>query len=402
MAGLVQKPNGYFNVNWRVGNKLFNRSTGTKDEKKALVVQRRVEHALWMLENRQLSIPEGVNVSDFIFDGGELREEARALSAKVTTLEDLFNKYSANLVGGAKEANTLYTEQIHRNHIIKFMGSDRPVESVDRTAIQGYVKARLEQGRKPDTIKKELNTLRLVWRWAAKWGSLSVPQLGWEIKDLSFPREQAKPPFQTFDQIAIKVERNGLTPQQIEELWDALFLRSEEIAELLEYLAKDNATMHAMIACAALTGARRSELMQSRIEDFDFAHRQITIREKKRTRGDSYRMVDMHRRLIPIMNEHFSHNHPGGQFAFCNADRSQVAKHEMNNRFRRAVNKHPKFKRMRGWHVLRHSFISVLCQKGVDQRLISLWVGHQTKAMEERYRHLIPESVDRQIDRLLH
>ena len=94
-------------------------------------------------------------------------------------------------------------------------------------------------------------------------------------------------------------------------------------------------------------------------------------------------------------------NHSGGQFTFCNPDLSPLTQDQFNDRFRRAVRKHEKFRRMKGWHVLRHSFISVLCQKGVDQRIISLYVGHQTKEMEERYRHLIPESVDRPIDRLL-
>jgi integrase len=280
------------------------------------------------------------------------------------------------------------------------MGRERTMMSIDRNIIQDYVKARSVEGRKPYTIKKELKTLRMAWRWAINWGGFNVSQIGWEIKDLSFPRENGKPPFQTFDQITAKIGRGGIAPEKQKELWDSLFLRSEEIAELLQTVAKTDPLTHALVAFAALTGARRSELMRSQIEDIDLKQRSITIREKKRTRGDSYRTVDMHPILERLLSDHLA-NHPGGQFTFCNADLFPLTKDQFNDRFKRAVRNHEKFKRLKGWHVLRHSFISVLCQKGVDQRIISLYVGHQTKEMEERYRHLIPEPLARPIDKLL-
>jgi len=49
-----------------------------------------------------------------------------------------------------------------------------------------------------------------------------------------------------------------------------------------------------------------------------------------------------------------------------------------------------KWQVLRGWHVLRHSFISNCAAGGVDQRLIDTWTGHTTEEMRKRYRHLIP------------
>ena len=46
---------------------------------------------------------------------------------------------------------------------------------------------------------------------------------------------------------------------------------------------------------------------------------------------------------------------------------------------------------LKGYHVLRHSFISALVNKGIDQRIIDELVGHQTEAMRRRYRHLYPD-----------
>lgn len=50
-----------------------------------------------------------------------------------------------------------------------------------------------------------------------------------------------------------------------------------------------------------------------------------------------------------------------------------------------------KWVKVRGYHVLRHSFISALASAGVDQRVIDEVVGHQTEEQRRRYRHLYPD-----------
>ena len=49
-----------------------------------------------------------------------------------------------------------------------------------------------------------------------------------------------------------------------------------------------------------------------------------------------------------------------------------------------------KWEKIRGWHVFRHSFISNCASRGIDQRMIDDWTGHQTEEMRKRYRHLFP------------
>jgi hypothetical protein len=46
---------------------------------------------------------------------------------------------------------------------------------------------------------------------------------------------------------------------------------------------------------------------------------------------------------------------------------------------------------LKGWHVLRHSFISALASNGIDQRIIDDLVGHATEEQRRPYRHLFPE-----------
>ena len=45
---------------------------------------------------------------------------------------------------------------------------------------------------------------------------------------------------------------------------------------------------------------------------------------------------------------------------------------------------------VRGWHCLRHSFISACVADGVDQRLLMSWVGHMNEQTHKRYVHFAP------------
>jgi len=92
--------------------------------------------------------------------------------------------------------------------------------------------------------------------------------------------------------------------------------------------------------------------------------------------------------------------HPGGANLFCqtlDVPRSRVCTptvvpltlNEAHDQFHRAL-AGSKWRVLRGWHVLRHSFASNLAAEGVDQRIINDWMGHQSEAMVRRYRHLLP------------
>ena len=51
-----------------------------------------------------------------------------------------------------------------------------------------------------------------------------------------------------------------------------------------------------------------------------------------------------------------------------------------------------------GWHTLRHSFASICASRGIDQRLINAWMGHQTEEQQKRYQHLFPQQQRQAID----
>ena len=73
---------------------------------------------------------------------------------------------------------------------------------------------------------------------------------------------------------------------------------------------------------------------------------------------------------------------------------ASLTKDEANHHLRRTLNG-SKWKILKGWHTLRHSFISACASRGIDQRLVEAWAGHMSKETSRRYAHLYP-SVQRE------
>jgi integrase len=145
-----------------------------------------------------------------------------------------------------------------------------------------------------------------------------------------------------------------------------------------------------MFAFAAHTGARRSEIVRALPSDLDLAEGVVTIREKKR---DKKKLTTRRVPLTPFLKEAlvvWMGQRASGKTLFCKADGKAIMPREAHNYFQRAL-RLSKWSVLKGWHVFRHSFISALASKGVDQRIIDDLVGHQTEQQRRRYRHLYPD-----------
>jgi integrase len=199
-----------------------------------------------------------------------------------------------------------------------------------------------------------------------------------------------------------------LTDSQIDELWDALYLTADELPAFLDLvrLAARHAWIYPMCCMAAHTSARRSEMINGLLQDVDFEEGAVTIREKKRVRGrQTTRRVPLSPFLDAVLREWLD-GHPGGNHLFCRGagiarsrtrreSGSKLTRNEAHDHLQRTL-AGSKWSVVRGYHVLRHSFISACASKGVDQRLIQEWCGHMSEEMSARYRHLYP-SVQKQV-----
>jgi site-specific recombinase XerD len=91
--------------------------------------------------------------------------------------------------------------------------------------------------------------------------------------------------------------------------------------------------------------------------------------------------------------------HPGGTYLFCaDRDAGALSERDCHREFRQTV-AGSKWEVVRGFHVLRHSFISCLASAAIDQRVIDDIVGHQTDEQRKRYRHLYPNVLQDAIGR---
>ena len=400
MPSLEQR-NGRYRVVFRFAGEKFSRSLKTKNGDNAECSLARLKDNLRRAELGHLVVPEGADVAAFLLSDG--RAVAKPILSKVRTLKQLLDAYMATLPPGSIEQSTRQGMDIHIAHLRRVLGDGLIVAGIGTADLQRFVDARaLAAGRRgrtlsAATIKKELITLRTAWNWARHAG---VFKAAFPLKGVKFPKTQEKPPFQTWAEIERQIKHGGLSEAEEAELWDCLFLTVPEIDELLAYVRRQatKAFVYPMVVFAAHTGARRSEMLRSKIRDVDFESGKVTIREKKRDHSRSTtRRVPMSPVLRRVLKS-WLHEHPGGLFLFCdgataNGSAAPVAiTHDVvHDHFRRTLTE-SKWSKMHGWHCLRHSFASNCAAKGIDQRVINAWMGHagHGSEIERRYRHLIP------------
>jgi integrase len=222
-------------------------------------------------------------------------------------------------------------------------------------------------------------------------------------RGLRFPKTQEKPPFQTLAEIERRIKRGGLSAADAADLWDCAFLTLKDIGDLLEHVHRValQPFLYPMFVFAAHTGARRSEIIRCQWDDVDFESGCVLLREQKRVKNVlSTRRVPLSPLLASVLKD-WQKRHPEGSYTFCH-DLSVVrskttrtgfgplTRNEARDHFKRTI-ADSRWKNLRGWHCLRHSFASNCAAAGIDQRIINGWMGHQTEEMVKRYRHLLPD-----------
>jgi len=238
----------------------------------------------------------------------------------------------------------------------------------------------------PATIKKEIISLRTAWNWARRQLGLTEEFPGGK---LDYAKIEEGLPFMTWDE----AERRIAAGDDPEKVWDCLYLRPAEITELLECVKTRPVSpwVLPMFTFAAYTGARRSEIVRALPSDIDLPNGFITLRERKR---DKTKTTTRRVPISPVLREslvQWMKDRANGKTLFCKLDGKAITPREAHNYFQRAL-RTSKWAVIRGWHALRHSFVSACASRGVDQRMLQEWCGHMSPEMSRRYAHLWPSS----------
>jgi integrase len=429
MASLELR-NQIFRVVFMHAGRKYGYSLDTGDRPTAEALRGGVEKTLMLIEQKALRLPDGADVVSFVRNGGRIEEEAKPTPP--LPLSQFTEQYLDTHGQGAMEENSLATIRIHLGHFKETLGERFSLRGLTLADLQEHVNRRMKKKYRgkplsPATLKKEVASFRAAWNWAMLTGLVSGP---FPSKGLVFPKSDEKPPFRTWQEIERTIATGGLSEHEQADLWECLYLRKEEIEHLLAFVKEQAAHgwIYPLFCTAAHTGARRSELLRIEVTDVNFEADLILIREKKRSRKQR---TTRHVSLTPFLKEVLKDwltIHPGGKFLFCQAGvvarsrkRSRTTGHkgektratalkerlatvtkreprgclaitanEAHDHFRRTLQA-SKWGVLKGFHVLRHSFISCLAAAGVDQRIIDEFVGHQTDEQRKRYRHLLPD-----------
>jgi integrase len=435
----LQERNGSFRAIFRHEGRQRSVTLGRVSQGEAEAKAGAIDLILLRIRQRLLAVPDGVTLEEFLLSDGRAQplpapHEGEQDPDEPVKLAEFKEQYLGARSGGSMEDNSLATARMHLNHFGRTLGKDFDLRGLTLADLQGHVNTRRKEGNprrkkagarvtSAATLRLEVSTLRAAWNWGVLSGLLKGP---FPSKGLQYPKADERLPFMTWEEIERRLRAGG----DAAELWHSLYFRKAEIENFLADV-KERATapwVYPMIATAAYTGARRSELLRMEVADVDFETATLLVREKKRSRKErTTRRVSMAPALAGLLREWLA-AHPGGKFLFCQAGevarskkRSRTTGHKggktrpsgLNDRLatvrqRGAVQAgpvtrdeaHDHFKRtlagskwevLKGYHVLCHSFISCLAAAGVDQRIIDEFVGHLSDEQRRRYRHLVPD-----------
>jgi len=411
--------------NWLIqfcyGGERFCRSCDTQKEGDAKRMKAAVEEVIGFLNTGRLLMPEGIaDPGLWIVSGGKLDQKPKKEVNRLKLVGEICDAYFKDQLD--KADTTLKGEINHINHLKRMLGDRTALDSLTLETMQSYANDRCKADNRfggkvsGPTVRKELTTFMQIWDWARQRGFVtkSCP-----IKNTHQPRKWAvkirKPEdsekFMTWGEIERRIARGGLSRQQQNELWKFLYLDDAQVAELLEYVQKKAAYpfIYPMFVFAAYTGARRSEICRSLIDDFKFTDALVTIRERKRRkdRASTTRDVPLQARLALLMQSWFK-DHPGGQFTItpplnmprrkANIHLAGLSRDEAHHHFKQTL-AGGKWKVVRGFHVLRHSFGAICTRAGIPMNVIAKWMGHTTDEMMKLYQHLFPQDEQKWMER---
>ena len=410
MASLQKDPSGNFHVTFRFQGTRYKRSLKTKSQKTAQSRRGRLEENISLLEAGRLTIPEKADIPTFLLSDGKL--DGSAKPSQSLRLEDLYTTYTTSVPTDALEPTTLKTVALHTRHVKRILGPRKKLGSITGRDLQRYVTTRsTEPGKNgtvsAGTIRKEIGTLGSLWNWARTQEYVvgQFPNTG-----LVYPKQVEKQPFQTWQQIERRIVADELSAEAAKELWQCLYLSADQITDLLDHInrACEYSFLYPMSVMAAHTGARRSELCRSMRSDFDLDARTVVIHERKRSRQKrTTRIVPISSTLASVMKGWFRRS-GCSRFTFPEDHRVMrtrkkqategcVTPDEASHHLTTTL-EGGEWENVPGWHMFRHSFISNCACRGVDQRFIDEWVGHQTDEQRRRYRHLFPDRQQTMLD----
>ena len=357
----IHLQDGTFVVMYRFDGRQQRRSLGTDDEKEARGKLREINETLSLIKSGRITVPEPATnetVWTILRSGGRITKPVKLINR---TLGEVVEAYFASMPKDVKSEETIRRERSECKQITRIIGERKLFASLRPEHFRQYVIARQQDKGKygknvqASTIRLGLHRISQVWDFANENGWVTGDN---PTKSVKRPRSPQPEPFMTMADIDKRIKAEKASPDRQKEIWSGLFLDREQVAELLKYVkAHNDKKTFTAIALVAYTGCRRAEMRRAKTVDIDLTKGIFTVRETKRIRSktETRRYVRLHPELVSLLRDWFKIN--DSEYVIPGR-RGMLTKDELERFFSNAV-ANSKWRVVEGFHVLRHSWVSI-------------------------------------------
>lgn len=291
----------------------------------------------------------------------KLERKEAGFAVKDRALQDFIREYLVYAKGN-KAKNSCARDEITLRHFTDFIKADK-LSAVTAARLEAYKAWRREQGAKPSTLNRELNTLKAMFNKAVAWGALAHNPAK-SVQKFREPRKQVR------------------------------YLSKDEVKAVL---AAASERLLPIIETFLHTGLRRDELTHLTWADVDFNRESIAVQAKDGWHPKDYevRHIPMTDRLAAVLKTRTKGESP---YVFHTQSGGTHEGNILSRDFRRLV---------RGCgikgvsiHTLRHTFASHLVMSGADLYTVQKLLGHSSIKTTEIYAHLAPDYLRAAMKRL--
>ncbi|MDD2889263.1 MAG: tyrosine-type recombinase/integrase [bacterium] len=235
---------------------------------------------------------------------------------------------------------------------------DKPVTAIGKKELTNFLAGLRRYGFDNSTANRKLSALRSFFKFLVEKGTIAKNPAA----NVKAPRKESKLP-------------SFLTEESAEKLMD-----TENLSP------RDRAILETLYG----TGVRASELIGMNIGSLDFVNETVTVLGK----GSKERKIPLTRTAIYVLKSYLANRNMMERDAplFLNKYNQRLSQRGLQN----IVNKHirmvAELRRMSP-HTLRHTYASVMLNKGCDLRTIQELLGHASIASTQIYTHLTTEKL---------
>jgi integrase len=273
------------------------------------------------------------------------------------TLSDLVTRLEAHATATVR-ATTLQTYRYGWQAILRMIPPQTPVTAISTAMLLATIGKLQADGLSAESVRKHIAQVKKLCSYAVQEGLL--------IQDPS---------------ASIKLPK---VPKRLPR-----FLSPEERNRLLVAAETKGRDYHLLVACGVYLGLRKAELNALTWANIDFEKKvaHVVNTEDFTTKSGKPRSIPICEELLTILTRY---RHVGG---FVLAPRKKYRgkaryRWEFRDGFVEMVIDAKLDVRVISPHAMRHTFASILAQRGVSLFKIAAWMGHSTAQVTELYAHL--------------